>query len=103
MRVHKAAGGAVVRAQRMEQTISPTLHGRTRTNTSSCANVCASAKLLQQQEWPGNVCNIRKCSWRVCLHVCASLTPTKEEYVCCRQPWSRGYFAEGSSSVQVES
>lgn len=80
MRVHKAAGGAVVRAQRMEQTISPTLHGRTRTNTSSCTNVCASAKLLQQQEWPGNVCNIRKCSSRVCLYVCASLTPMKSMY-----------------------
>lgn len=29
--------GALVRAQRMEQTISPTLHGRTRTAAPSCA------------------------------------------------------------------
>lgn len=37
-----------------------------------------------------------------CVCVRASLTPTR--YMCgCRQPQSRGYFAEGSSSVQVES
>lgn len=101
MRVHKAGEGALVHAQRMEQTISPTLHGRTCTNTSSCANVCASAKLLQRQEWPGNVCNIRKCSSRTSVCVCVPYT--NEGYVRCRQPWSRGYFAEGSSSVQVES
>lgn len=39
MRVYKAAGGALVRAQRMEQTISPTLHGRTRT-TALRGNIC---------------------------------------------------------------
>jgi len=37
--------GAFVRAQRMEQTISPTLHGRTRTAALSCvrerAHACA--------------------------------------------------------------
>lgn len=42
MRVHKAAGGALVRAQRTEQTISPTLHGRTRTIVPS--PVCLRAR-----------------------------------------------------------
>lgn len=81
MRVHKAAGGALVRAQRMEQTISPTLHGRTRTNTSSCANVCASAKLLQRQEWLGNVCNIRK--WFA--YICMCVRPLYQWKVCMPQ------------------
>lgn len=104
MRVHKAAGGALVRAQRTEQTISPTLHGRTRTFVTSrvLARACvASAKLLQRQEWLGNVCNTRKYASYVyvCLRICsifarASLTPTRSMYGC-RQPRSRGYFAEG--------
>lgn len=79
MRVHKAAGGALVRAQRTEQTISPTLHGRTRTLVPSRACVFASAKLLQRQEWLGNVCNTRKYTGCVCIR--ARVSYTNEEYV----------------------
>lgn len=39
---------------------------------------------------------------RLCECVRGSLTPTRAMYGC-RQPQFRGYFAEGSSSVQVES
>lgn len=102
MRVYKAAGGALVRAQRMEQTISPTLHGRTRT-TALRGNVCM---YVCEREVTAGMAGVTYVTFAsvVGVRLCAraSLTPTRTMYGC-RQPWSRGYFAEGSSSVQVES
>jgi len=79
MRVYKAAGGALVRAQRMEQTISPTLHGRTRT-TALRGNICMYVCEREVTATAGmagvtyvtfaSVVGVRLCE-------CASLTPTR--------------------------
>lgn len=107
--------GALVRAQRMEQTILPTLHGRTRTAAPSCARAFVRMyKCVRMRSYSsGRDSRVTYVTFasvgRVCYSVCvlcvcvrASLTPTRSMYGC-RQPQSRGYFAEGSSSVQVES
>lgn len=85
-RTQSRYGCTLVCAQRIEQTISPTLCGRTRTTVLSrmCVCVCTyvlSAKLLQRQRWPGNVCNIRGVRIHACVCVCVSLIPTTTGYV----------------------
>lgn len=76
MRVHKAGEGALVHAQRMEQTISPTLHVRILRHAPMCVRVrsyCSGRN--------GRVTYVTFASVvRVRLYVCASLTPMKGMY-----------------------